>query len=114
MTTNRATGAFPSAFAQACTASMARTALLTIGKSRGQLSSLVSRKRTNVSEISVSSVFPPMSGWLGTCGSTAQRAPQSRARANPCASSLSLGLLVVLPPVMKSRTASPSPRPVGS
>ena len=30
-------------FAQACTASMARTALLTIGKSSGQLSSLVSR-----------------------------------------------------------------------
>ena len=42
VTTNRAAG-LPRSLAHACTASIARTALLTIGKSSGQFSSLVSR-----------------------------------------------------------------------
>ena len=43
VTTKRDGTGFDSSLAQACTASIARTALLTIGKRRGQFGSLVSR-----------------------------------------------------------------------
>ena len=43
VTTNCLTSGLPSSFAHAWTASIARTALLTIGNSSGQSSSLVSR-----------------------------------------------------------------------
>ena len=51
-----------SAWACACSASIAFTRLLTIGNNRGQLSSPVSRYRTNVSAIRASSFLPSNRG----------------------------------------------------
>src|SRR5258708_36449189 len=64
-TTNDFNSVFHSCFANACSASMARTRLLAIGNKSGQLSSSVFRYWTNVSAIRLSSFLPLKSGWFG-------------------------------------------------
>ena len=66
VTTNPLTSVFHFCRATSCTASIARTALLTIGNSNGQVGSPVFKCLRNVSLIRSSSDLLPSSGWLGT------------------------------------------------
>src|SRR5215216_551796 len=74
VTTNFVTGVFHSFVVYSPMASIALTALLVIGKSKGQLASPVSRYLTKVCAISASSLRSK-SGWFGTLQRIADGAP---------------------------------------